>query len=204
MTEWIQASSQDEWARLFAESINKKQLVVAPCETVYCVCFDPMVPELVERALSVKHRQDRKFISLILGAEKLNLLGVTPNSLEEKFMEAFWPGPLTIAFSDSLAVRTAKEPWLREALENIQTPLVAATSANLSGDPAPFLSQELHPQILQNCDRVFINDDFNPNKNVSTLVRLKEKVEVLRKGAVTIPEAFLNLRVSSLKPTRGE
>ncbi|NBX83389.1 hypothetical protein EBQ90_09935 [bacterium] len=181
-----------QWPALFAEAINNDKIVIAPCETVYCVCFNPLKVHLVERALSAKSRLDRKFISMIGDLKSLEELNITPNPLEQIFIEKFWPGPLTIAFNDQLAVRMVKEHWLKEALKAVHSPLVAATSANLSGQPAVYEASELNPILLERVDILFIGDGFNPQKTVSTLVRLKKGVvEVLRKGAVDIPPDLL-------------
>jgi L-threonylcarbamoyladenylate synthase len=181
-----------QWPERFADAINSERIVIAPCETVYCICFNPLKTHLVDRALAVKSRLDRKFISMIWDLDSLKKLNVSPNPLEQIFIDKFWPGPLTIAFSDQLAVRMVKEPWLREALKRVQTPLVAATSANLTGQPSVYEASELNPLLLDRVDVLFVGDGFNPQKTVSTLVRLKTGIEVLRKGAVDIPpELFL-------------
>lgn len=192
MPKLIEKQDQNQWPLLFSEAINGDQVVIAPCETVYCVCFNPLKPLLLERALTVKNRTDRKFISMIASVDSLKPLGIEPNRLERIFMERFWPGPLSIAFSDQFAVRMVKEPWLQAALKLVKAPLVAASSANLSGEPPVYEASQLNPVLVERVDHLFIDDGFNPERTVSTLVRLKTKVELLRPGAVQIPPELLS------------
>jgi L-threonylcarbamoyladenylate synthase len=176
----------------FSQGINEGKILLVPAETVYCICFDPTRPDVLERALQVKNRVDRKFISLTYDTKRLGEMGIVPNALEQAFIDRFWPGPLAIAFDDDRAIRCPVTPWLREALLKVCTPCVAATSANLSGMPATAEARSLDLTILKNVDDALLDDHMNIYGKPSTLVRLKDKVEILRRGATLIPQELID------------
>ncbi|NBT57919.1 hypothetical protein EBT16_03955 [bacterium] len=188
----ISKNSEREHVEWFSQGINEGKILLVPAETVYCICFDPTRPQILERALQVKNRIDRKFISLICDAKKLNELGIIPNALEQFFIDRFWPGPLAIAFDENTAIRCPVSPWLREALLRVGTPLVAATSANLAGQPPTAEARTLDLEILNRVDDALLDDQLNIYQKPSTLVRLKGRVEVLREGATLVPQKLVN------------
>jgi L-threonylcarbamoyladenylate synthase len=184
----VSIAAESETGPLFAKAIKEKKIVVFPWETVYCLCFDVLDEDCVERAYQIKGRpKEKKFPSTLPGEDYLEFAGVRPNELESKFMAKYWPGQLTIAFSEDFACNVATNPYHRKMLRRLKT-IVATTSANTSGRPGPLKAKDIEKRIVDQVDLVFVDDSKIAFPTTTTVVRLKDGIEVLREGAVNLAE----------------
>ena len=132
-----------------------------------------------------------------------------------EFIEAFWPGPLTLvmprvefrvipevtAGRDTIAVRQPDNEIARALLGECDEP-VAAPSANVSGHPSPTTGQDVIEEMNGKVDIILIGEDC-PVGIESTILLIKEDHPILlRKGAITkeqlqevIPKKILELEV---------
>lgn len=125
-------------------------LVAFPTDTVYGIAAHAYRPEAVEKLYLVKERGRDKAIPLLLGdrADAQSVARDVPR-LALRLMERFWPGGLTIvlwaqphvpaivtAGTGSVALRLPNHAVPRALARALGAPL-AATSANLSGQPSP-------------------------------------------------------------------
>jgi len=122
-------------------------LVAFPTDTVYGVGSSIADEQAIERLFEAKERPLDKGIPILLAdAQDMDLVAVRLPEVARGFMARFWPGPLTIivprrpelpailAPGDSLAVRVPDHPLARRFIRAAGG-AVAATSANLSGQP---------------------------------------------------------------------
>ncbi len=82
-----------------AEAIKQGKLVLFPTETVYGIGANALDEEAVKKIYIAKGRaSDNPLIAHIANLEMLKKLVMEVGKVEEKLIEKFWPGPLTIVF----------------------------------------------------------------------------------------------------------
>jgi len=130
-------------------------LVVFPTDTVYGLAGHAYLPKAVERIYQVKERPMGKAIPLLLaGSEQVQEVASDVPPVAYRFMEAFWPGGLTIILPKShrvpdvvtaagatVALRTPDHPFVLALIQALGAPL-ATTSANVSGHPPATTARE--------------------------------------------------------------
>lgn len=114
-----------------------------PTRSLYGLAVDPFSAVAVNKLFKLKGREGHKPLLLLIPdltwVERL----AEPTALARKFMERFWPGPLTIimkakhdlpalAGSDKIGLRLDTHPVANALLKALDAP-ITATSANLSG-----------------------------------------------------------------------
>jgi L-threonylcarbamoyladenylate synthase len=179
-----------------AQTVAHGGVVGLPTETYYGLGVNPFDPQAVDRLLRIKGRPDGKPILLLIGArEQLSLLTETITSVATILMDAFWPGPLTILFparpslpvnltagSGMVGIRlTSCEP-LREILK--QAGPLTGTSANRSGAPPVTTASAVADELGADIDLV-IDAGPTPGGPPSTVIDARERVRVIREGAIT-------------------
>ncbi len=184
-----------------SEAIKQGKLVLFPTETVYGIGADALNEEAVKKIYEAKGRaSDNPLIAHISNLEMLKKLVKEVGRIEEKLIDAFWPGPLTIIFNktdlvpyiitaglETVAIRMPSNQIARKLIEYSKTP-IAAPSANISGKPSGTLVED----ILQELDGKveYIIDGGKVDIGLeSTVVRVIEnKVHILRPGKITKEE----------------
>lgn len=130
--------------------IRNGGLVAFPTETVYGLGANALDPKAVEKIFIAKGRpQDNPLIVHIAEMEDIKPLAANIPPTAFKFMQNFWPGPMTIilpkssvipgvtsAFLDSVGIRMPSNVIARELIKAARVP-IAAPSANISGRPSP-------------------------------------------------------------------
>ena len=111
------------------------KVVAIPTDTVYGLAATKKEP-----LFTLKQRDpNRRLIICTDSMESaLSLIDYVPPGGRE-LMEAYWPGPLTLVFSDDLAIRVPAYPL--DLLK--QTGPLFVTSANLSGHPPLTTPEEI-------------------------------------------------------------
>ena len=201
-----------------SEAIKQGKLVLFPTETVYGIGADALNEEAVKKIYEAKGREsDNPLIAHISNLEMLKKLVKEVGRIEEKLIDAFWPGPLTIIFNktdlvpyiitaglETVAIRMPSNQIARKLIEYSKTP-IAAPSANISGKPSGTLVED----ILQELDGKveYIIDGGKVDIGLeSTVVRVIEnKVHILRPGKITKEEIEkLGIEVEIEKQILGE
>jgi len=134
-----------------ARLIREGELVAFPTETVYGLGGDATNERAVAKIFEAKGRpQFNPLISHVLDAAEAKKL-VRWNTLADKLVERFWPGPLTLVLPrakdspisllataglDSVAVRSPAHFMARDLIRAAGRP-IAAPSANRSGAVSP-------------------------------------------------------------------
>jgi len=143
-----------------AKLLRQGQLVAIPTETVYGLAANALNADAVLGIFEAKGRP--KFDPLILhlpSAEAVmrHVQAVLPIAVQ--FMDAFWPGPLTLVLPkkdhvpdvvtsglDTVAVRVPNHAMTLQLLQLLDIPL-AAPSANLFGHVSPTTAQHVSDQL---------------------------------------------------------
>jgi L-threonylcarbamoyladenylate synthase len=128
-------------------AIQAGQVVAFPTDTVYGVGCHPYEVGAIQAIYRVKGRSATKALPLLLsGTEQLARAALVLPESATKLGQHFWPGALTVVVKrkldlpselsrdDTIAVRVPDHPELRDFIAATGG-LLAATSANLSGQP---------------------------------------------------------------------
>lgn len=133
-----------------AALIRQGELVAFPTETVYGLGADAFNPEAVRKIFEAKERPlDNPLIVHIAHPHQLRRLVQKVPAAAQRFMQRFFPGPLTLVLPrhpdvpdevtaglPTVGVRMPDYPTAQAFLKACDTP-VAAPSANRSGRPSP-------------------------------------------------------------------
>lgn len=187
----------DEAVRL----LQAGQVVAHPTDTVYGVAADSGNAAAIRRLYEAKQRPLDKAIPVLLGdlADMLKVADYVPPAAW-KLAEAFWPGGLTIvlpvrpcmpailtAGQRTIAVRLPDHDVPRELARRLGRP-IAATSANISGQPSPTTAEEVLAQLR---GRIPLILDGGPAREgvASTIVDVSTPTpRILREGPISAEE----------------
>jgi L-threonylcarbamoyladenylate synthase len=184
--------------------LRRGEPVALPTETVYGLAADALNPTAVARIFEAKERPffDPLICHVPSAAwiEKLTLpIGPAAESLVQRLVERFWPGPLTIVLPRRLdvvpdlvaaglptvALRWSAHPVFRAVIEAFGGPL-AAPSANRFGRISPTTGAHALAELE---GRIPLVIDAGPTDHglESTIVRPREdgRLEILRPGPIT-------------------
>jgi L-threonylcarbamoyladenylate synthase len=138
-----------------AEALRDGKVALIPTETVVgLVAAEPSLHRIEE----IKNREQGKPIALLCAsAEEAFALAASVPPLARKLASLYWPGPLTLVLDSpgggTVGVRVPAGPVVRKVLTSYGKPLYA-TSANLSGEPAPKGLDEVDPRVAEAVDLV--------------------------------------------------
>ncbi|MBA3615671.1 MAG: L-threonylcarbamoyladenylate synthase [Actinomycetota bacterium] len=136
-------------------ALRAGNVALVPTETVVgLVAAESGLPRVRE----IKGRDANKPIALLCAsAEEAFGLAANAPPLAVELAEIYWPGPLTLVLDlpcgETIGVRVPAGSAVRELLVAYGGPLYA-TSANLSGEPAPAATDEVDPRVLEAVDVV--------------------------------------------------
>lgn len=171
-----------------------------PTRNLYGMGADPYSQTAVEKIFELKGRDARKPLLVLIPdlswVERL----AEPTPLARRFMERFWPGPLTIvmkakenlpalAGSGKIGLRMDTHPIANALVQAVGGP-VTATSANPSGSPAVGDLTLLDAAFKTRLDYVLDAGEL-PGGTGSTVIDAGNddfSIEILRIGEIPIHE----------------
>lgn len=180
-----------------ARVIDAGRVVALPTDTLYGLAADPFCPEAVERVFQIKGRAAERALLLIAAdrAQVMRWVGPLP-ALGDPLADAFWPGPLTLLVSAPptlaeavsggtglVGVRVPAHAVARGLCRACDRPLTA-TSANVSGQPAPADATDVERQLGDLVD-LLLDGGPAPGGEASTIVDITGSgARLVRAGAV--------------------
>ena len=184
--------------------LQKKQLAIVPTDTVYGIIGDALDEKVIHRVFDTKNRDYSK--PLILMVSDINMLNkyvLEVNELEQRLIDSFWPGKLTILFkknelisnlitngSDLVGIRLPDNKDLLHLIKKFDKPIIS-TSCNISTKEVVTNVDLIEKELLDKIAYVYDCGDMTAIS--STIVQVIEnKVKILREGelASLIREAF--------------
>ena len=183
------------------EELNKENVVCFKTDTIWGLSANPKSSRAIKNLYTIKQRNlDKPFIFLISKKQNLNELVDNISQTEQKLINAFWPGPLTIIFKakenldilqnytqkQTIALRMPKDDLCQEILQKIDYPL-PSTSVNLEGQPALNNEQEINKNFANKNIYLLKNNTKNNSKEVSSTIVVCEdnNVKILREGSIS-------------------
>ncbi|OQY24980.1 MAG: threonylcarbamoyl-AMP synthase [Anaerolineaceae bacterium 4572_32.1] len=174
-------------------------LVAFPTDTVYGLGAHAFDAAAIEALYAAKERPLHKAIPvLIASAADLPLVTRQISPAARSLADSFWPGALTLvlprhpalppiltAHGDSLAVRVPDHPAARALITALNAPL-AASSANISGQPSPVTADEAAAQIGGRIALILDGGPCPGGRSSTVLDLTRRPPRLLRPGPVTI------------------
>lgn len=182
-----------------AEFIRNGGTVAFPTETVYGLGANVFDAAAVAKIFEAKRRPaDNPLIAHVANLVQINELAVEVNENARKFIDALFPGPLTLVLPksdrvpliataglDTIGVRMPRHELGHRFLEACGVPVVAP-SANLSGRPSPTTWQAVLEDLDGRIDCILQGEATEIGLE-STVVDCSSGVPVLlRQGAVSL------------------
>jgi L-threonylcarbamoyladenylate synthase len=184
-----------------AEFVRRGGVVAFPTETVYGLGADVFDASAIEKIFAAKQRpNDNPLIAHVGNVAQIELLTSEITASAAKFIEAFFPAPLTLVLPKServplvatanletIGVRMPNSDSALEFLKACATPLVAP-SANLSGRPSPTTWQAVFEDLNGRIDCI-LQGEMTRIGLESTVVDCTSEVPlVLRTGAISLED----------------
>ncbi len=179
-----------------AALIKSGGLVAFPTDTVYGIGVSAFQTEAIERAYQVKGRSTLKAIPILLGDPE-NAGQITPplSPVAQKLAEQFWPGPLTLVLpllptlpknlspTPTIGLRVPDHQFIQALLQ--ATGPLAATSANISGEPSALTAEDVQSQLGGKLDLI-LDGGRSRGEMASTVIDCTgDKPILLREGPLT-------------------
>lgn len=188
-------------ARQFASCFKKDSLVLFPTDTIVGLGCRYDSVEGIAKIRKLKGIVGRNPMALLISdLSQLDVLQVRRSRISNLIMQKFWPGGLTMVLTSEIAfpcsgegntigLRMPDSEFLRKIIENVGVP-IAATSANLHGQPAPAHIGDVSGYFQNEVDHI-IEFDLNPISLPSTVVSIEAgNLRIIREGAVTKSELY--------------
>jgi L-threonylcarbamoyladenylate synthase len=200
---------------LAAEFIKSGGIVAFPTETVYGLGANVFDERAIAKIFAAKQRpNDNPLIAHVANLNQINLLASEINEIAQRFIDVFFPSPLTLVLPkrvevpliatanlQTIGVRMPKNELARKFIEFCGTPIVAP-SANLSGKPSPTTWQAVSDDLNGKIDCILQGEATEIGLE-STVVDCTSNVPlVLRTGSVTLEqlrEVVANTRLYKLQ-----
>ena len=185
----------------FAKYYNDDSVVLFPTDTVVGLGCKFDSTGGIERIRNIKGTAAKTPLAVLIANDKqTDFLKIRRSRIANLLMEKFWPGGLTIVLSaeqaypcsgdgNSIGLRMPDSELLRKIIEQAGVPL-AATSANLHGQPPPAQMANVQEDLRKMVDHV-IEFEIRPSGSASTVVRIEGgHVKIIRVGSITEREIF--------------
>lgn len=184
-----------------ARFIKKGGVVAFPTETVYGLGANAFDERAIAKIFQAKRRpSDNPLIAHVGTLEKVNQLVSKVTDSAQKFIEAFFPSPLTLVLPkagnvpliatanlQTIGVRMPRYESAQAFLKFCDTPIVAP-SANLSGRPSPTTWEAVFEDLNGRIDCI-LQGEMTEFGLESTVVDCTGNFPlVLRAGAVTLED----------------
>ncbi len=171
------------------EVLEMGELIVYPTETLYGLGTDATRPDLIDKVRNVKGTPTEQGISIAyLDIEHAaEFLGDIPE-LAWELAEKFTPGPLTTVIEKdgkTEGIRIPNQPLTRKIIEDFGP--ITATSANKHGAPSSIDISTAKTQLGDDV-LLYLNCGVCKIGQGTTVVKVDERVELLREGAISKEE----------------
>lgn len=185
----------------FAETVAALlagQPAIFPTDTVYGLGVCPACAESPQVLFDLKRRPGGKPVAWLVGkTDDLQRFGCEVPDYAVTLAREFWPGALTLvvratdavpaAFASpegTIGLRMPDSKTVCALVEELGFPL-AATSANISGHPAPYALEEVSPELLEQVPAA-LDDVLSKSGVASTVVDCTaDEPRILREGSIT-------------------
>lgn len=200
MKKYIDLKNTTDYSKLkeAAQIIRSGGLVLFPTETVYGLGANGLDDIAVKKIFKAKGRSaDNPLILHISDTNMLKDIATNISEIEQKLMDAFWPGPFTIILNrkpivpnsvtaslDTVGIRMPSNEIANKLISYSGVP-IAAPSANISGRPSGTNISDIFDELSDRVDCIIDGGSTDVGLE-STVVRVVDGIPtILRPGKVT-------------------
>jgi len=191
------------------EVLQRGEVIALPTDTVYGIGAHGFLGAAIEQLYEIKGRDRLKAIALLLaGVEDVQRVAMQVPQIAWRLAERFWPGALTLVLSkapdvldvltgggDAIAVRVPDHAVALAFIRALGAPL-AATSANLSGEPEARTAAEVLAALGERVPFV-LDGGRCPGGVASTVVDVTVQPPVIRRPGPLADEVQALLQATS-------
>ena len=181
--------------------IKLSGVVAFPTETVYGLGANVFDEKAIAKIFEAKQRpNDNPLIAHVGNLEQIKLLVSEITTSAQKFIEAFFPAPLTLVLPKSekvplvatanlqtIGVRMPQNKLAQNFLKACETPLVAP-SANLSGKPSPTNWQAVYEDLNGRIDCILQGAATEIGLESTVVDCTSDAPMILRTGAISLED----------------
>lgn len=175
--------------------LKRGGLILYPTDTIWGIGCDATNAEAIDKIFKLKQRVENK--SMICLVSDFKMLQQYVEEVPEvaydilkyanKPTTIIYDRPLRVAENiiaddNTLAIRVARDPFCGKLIRKFKRPIVA-TSANISGKPAPNNFKEISKEILEGVDYVVNLPLQNKGTRPSSIIKIggDSTVKIIRK-----------------------
>jgi L-threonylcarbamoyladenylate synthase len=184
-----------------AKFIKRGGVVAFPTETVYGLGANVFNEKAIAKIFAAKRRpNDNPLIAHVSDLDQINSLVREITLSARKFVNAFFPAPLTLVLPkaekipliatanlDTIGVRMPRNDLARKFLKYCETPLVAP-SANLSGKPSPTDWRAVYTDLNGRIDCILQGSPTEIGLESTVVDCTGDTPLVLRSGAISLED----------------
>ena len=174
-----------------ANLIKNGDIVVFPTETVYGIGANALDKNAVKKIFIAKGRpSDNPLIVHVANKQDIGRVALTPSAVEQKLIDAFMPGPITIilrkkavipdivsAGLDTVGIRMPSNKIANKIISAAGVP-IAAPSANISGKPSGTRLKDIRDE-LESKVSVMIDGGETEVGLESTVVKVENSIPII-------------------------
>lgn len=179
-----------------ADIIRGGGLVAFPTETVYGLGVNARDKKAIAKLCKVKQRPETKSFTIqIADKTKVEEFVKDISPLGYKFINQYWPGPLTLIFfskdGGKIGIRIPDHPVTLGVIKASGVPL-SVTSANISGNRPATRSDEVIASFDGKIEMILDAGDCPIGIESAVVDMTVAPFKVLREGALKIEQAEVN------------
>ena len=189
----------EDSTNLIINELRKGSVGVFPTDTVYGLGCDALNLQALERLYNIKQRPLNKPINvLVSNIDMVKKFTKNINNIEQKLMEQFWPGDLTIIFNkssivpnlltsglDTIGIRMPNNKICLDIITRLRNP-IAMSSANISNE-LPDSNIENLLRDFDNKVSFIINSGDLKAGTPSTIVKVENNnIKLIREGKISL------------------
>lgn len=177
------------------DALKAGGIILYPTDTIWGIGCDATNPDAVEKVYELKKRSESK--SLVTLVSDMDMIGkyvkvipeIAINLLEvnDKPMTIIYPGAVNLASNviaedGSVGIRVPNNDFCVQLIRKFRKPIVS-TSANISGEPAPHIFEEIPIEIIEGVDHVVdpvYEDGATGEASQIIKVGLSSEIEIIR------------------------
>ncbi len=185
-----------------SQKLKNGGIGIFPTDTVYGIGCDAFNINSLQNLYKIKQRSLSKPINMLVSSiEMVKAYVKEIHPIEQKLMENFWPGDLTIIFDKSenvpdlltsnqstVGIRMPNNQICLDIIDKLGAPL-AMSSANISNNQPDCSLSELLLDFNEKVD--FILEDGELKGVPSTIVKVEnERLKILREGNISTNDIY--------------
>jgi L-threonylcarbamoyladenylate synthase len=179
--------------------LNKGGIVIFPTDTAFGIGCRIDIHAAVDRLFEIRRRPAGQAMPVLVGnIEMAFAYYLDPSDVVRRLMKNYWPGALTIVAPSkthmiyspirgggkTVGLRMPNHPAILKIIEEVGVPILGP-SANFHGDPTPYSSVDLNPELVKLVDYVVPGECSI--RQASTVVDCTvNPYKIIRQGAVRL------------------